>query len=466
MELSPIIICSITTLFVLLQIEAAPSERNADHDLANKELQDYQKQLEDENVQELKNLKSIPVSSLSKTKFHKAFYANENGKKEQHIESAEQVNQNGELIERMQQKINTMKNSELEKPKTHAMTEIEIPSEGIHKIYEGVIQREMSKKKYDFKHQYPDNKVNDNSVEIFGMKNIIRYQPEEMAEYIFETGDEKSVSTAVQNYLQTGVLNHKEVLAYLQQIKAALNMLEEREMREKKQEQRRFFENLYGNTKNKMDVNQALSDLKDIQQLIQDKYLKQLPEEGSLDRPYFKYDHNQEDMDGVENDGLDVETEKEDYRNLMEKLQNFENLFAKASMESVIYQLAKVLFYQSFSISGLEAQESIKQFSGFLEKQVEEGHISRNMERKVSDILLAALTDTLDEHPELLAKKTTEKSQQTSTNHNKNVTDVFMYKIVEKKNSQPSEKTHQFVKSLNLESSGILDDPKKFYTTN
>lgn len=36
-----------------------------------------------------------------------------------------------------------------------------------------------------------------------------------------------------------------------------------------------------------MDVNQALSDLKDIQQLIQDKYLKQLPEEGSLDRPYF-----------------------------------------------------------------------------------------------------------------------------------------------------------------------------------
>lgn len=38
------------------------------------------------------------------------------------------------------------------------------------------------------------------------MKNIIRYQPEEMAEYIFETGDEKSVSTAVQNYLQTGVV--------------------------------------------------------------------------------------------------------------------------------------------------------------------------------------------------------------------------------------------------------------------
>lgn len=42
----------------------------------------------------------------------------------------------------------------------------------------------------------------------------------------------------------------------------------------------------------------------------------------------------------------------------------------------------------------------------------------------ISDILLAALTDTLDEHPELLAKKTTEKSQQTSTNHNKNVTGV------------------------------------------
>lgn len=66
----------------------------------------------------------------------------------------------------MQQKLSTKQNSESEKPKTHVITEIEIPSEGIHKIYEGAIQQEMSKKKYEFKHQYPDNKVNDNSVSL------------------------------------------------------------------------------------------------------------------------------------------------------------------------------------------------------------------------------------------------------------------------------------------------------------
>lgn len=99
---------------------------------------------------------------------------------------------------------------------------------------------------------------------------------------------------------------------------------------------------------------------------------------------------------------------EKEYRNLADKLQNFENLFSESSMEGVIYQLAKVLFYQSFSMSkllknglynnrkyneiiiafsfrsdGFEAQESLKQFTTFLETQVDEGHISRNMERKV-----------------------------------------------------------------------------------
>ena len=42
------------------------------------------------------------------------------------------------------------------------------------------------------------------------------------------------------------------------------------------QEQRRFFEALYGDPKSgKMDVAQALTDLRDIQELIQDKYVKQ-----------------------------------------------------------------------------------------------------------------------------------------------------------------------------------------------
>lgn len=36
-----------------------------------------------------------------------------------------------------------------------------------------------------------------------------------------------------------------------------------------------------------MDVNQAFSDLRDIQQLIQDKYLKQFPDDENIDRLNF-----------------------------------------------------------------------------------------------------------------------------------------------------------------------------------
>lgn len=74
------------------------------------------------------------------------------------------VNKNGELIERVQQNVNTKQNSESEKPKTHVIGEIEIPSKGVHKVYEGDVQREMIKKKYDFRRQSANNKLNDNLV--------------------------------------------------------------------------------------------------------------------------------------------------------------------------------------------------------------------------------------------------------------------------------------------------------------
>lgn len=44
-------------------------------------------------------------------------------------------------------------------------------------------------------------------VQTLRMKNIVRYQPEEMAEYIYETGDEKTVTTAIENYLQIGMVS-------------------------------------------------------------------------------------------------------------------------------------------------------------------------------------------------------------------------------------------------------------------
>lgn len=44
------------------------------------------------------------------------------------------------------------------------------------------------------------------------MKNVIRYLPKEMAEYIYKTGDEKTVTMAIENYLQLGIVSWVEAV--------------------------------------------------------------------------------------------------------------------------------------------------------------------------------------------------------------------------------------------------------------
>lgn len=45
-------------------------------------------------------------------------------------------------------------------------------------------------------------------IDEFKLKNIVRYLPEEMAEYIYETGDEKTIAIAIENYLQLGIVSN------------------------------------------------------------------------------------------------------------------------------------------------------------------------------------------------------------------------------------------------------------------
>ncbi|XKL60261.1 hypothetical protein PGB90_001277 [Kerria lacca] len=347
------------------------SVRNGDNFQYTEQQPQYAKQdirkVEDENVLELKNLKSSEPSSVSEMKLQKSSYVNVNGQKERRDEFTQQVNENGELMERIKQKIQSKQESELATPDTRVLTEIEISPKGIRKPYEeDGGSRNIIKKKFKLKRRYVPNKTSNNLIDEFKLKNIVRYLPEEMAEYIYETGDEKTIAIAIENYLQLGILSREEALIYLQRIKSILNNLKEREIREKKPEEHRVFRHLYGNSRNKVDVNEALSDLRDIQELIR------------------KYELSQEENNNVDFDNnYEWENEKYESKNLNEKLQNFESLFSKSSMEEVIYHLAKILFYQSFSINGFEAQESVKEFTAFLEKQIQEGRISRSMERKV-----------------------------------------------------------------------------------
>nr|CAD7450477.1 unnamed protein product [Timema bartmani] len=93
----------------------------------------------------------------------------------------------------------------------------------------------------------------------------------------------------------------------------------------------------------------------------------------------------------------------QDYEELLERLRVADFLYTEYSLEEVIYQLAKVMFSQSLNRGSGEAQEALQKFTSFLESEAEQGHISRSLEKKVLDVLIASLTDTLTEHPHLVS---------------------------------------------------------------
>lgn len=77
-------------------------------------------------------------------------------------------------------------------------------------------------------------------------------------------------------------------------------------------------------------------------------------------------------------------------------------LYTEYSLEEVIYELAKVMFSQALLKESPQAQDALQKFIAFIEVEAAQGRISATLQRKVIDVLMAALSDTMAEHPELL----------------------------------------------------------------
>lgn len=91
-----------------------------------------------------------------------------------------------------------------------------------------------------------------------------------------------------------------------------------------------------------------------------------------------------------------------DYDESTGRLRLTDSLYAEYSLEEVIYQLAKVMFTQSLNQGSDEGQLALQKLIAFLEKEGQQGRISPALQKKVLDVLLAALSDTLHESPELM----------------------------------------------------------------
>lgn len=72
-----------------------------------------------------------------------------------------------------------------------------------------------------------------------------------------------------------------------------------------------------------------------------------------------------------------------DNEEAMERLRLADQLYKEYSLEEIIYQLAKVMFTQSLGKGNTEAQNALHKLVTFFQKEVKNGQVSRNLERKL-----------------------------------------------------------------------------------
>ncbi|XP_044258267.1 uncharacterized protein LOC123007196 isoform X2 [Tribolium madens] len=355
---------------------------------------------QDSSVRELESLKHSIGKTLEMIKTQSSVYTNNNGQKQAHAERKEQVNENGKLVSKIDQHID-IEGKESARPQGKIQTEIDVPAKGIHK---SVVQQlpEYQTLTENGNRRSEGLSETGNGIDKFNAFSGIQYSPLDMAEYVFWTGDEKGVTLAIEEFLQEGLMTREEAISFLQEIKYNLDYLKNHytqlglnaKERSRTQDTQLKYSGYAQNDK------PELKSSFDLNQLRQEATKKREPE----------VPHS---IPMMKSNG--EKSQDEDYDELLERLRVADFLYTEYSLEEVIYQLAKVMFTQSLTRGSAEAQQALQKFTNFLEIEAEQGHISRTLEKKVLDVLIASLSDTLTEHPELLSA-TRESLGATSTN--------------------------------------------------
>ncbi|CAG9559761.1 unnamed protein product [Danaus chrysippus] len=403
----------------------------------------------------------VPVKELENLKMEESSKEVDPGiQNREHVEIHRlgAVQQNGELVSRVEQHTSADSIGD-EKPKVHAQTQLDVPAEGVHKmiiqdgthvsVLEGTVHTTPATEEQTTKifhgaarlvqtgaaantptngHTAVRRAFNDVTKEIKKNERYpyagIQYSPLDMAEYVFWTGDERGVTTAIEDFLQEGMMTKEDAIAFLQEIKFNIDYLrahytqnlkaaEENAQQEKlrnfimeqnaKEYQYRptplqfpfgsnpeVFRTLPAKT---WDVNS----LGVIPSMQVSNELRNEPVKRTYD-PMLQT--NVISTSDYDRDGQIIS--EEEYEEMMDKLRAADSLYTEYTLEEIIYQLAKMMFSQSLYRSPSSARAATQRFMTFLELEAERGQLSRTIEKKVLDVMMAALTDTIGDHPELL----------------------------------------------------------------
>lgn len=146
-----------------------------------------------------------PVGCFSVLKTHAKIYTNINGKEKEVAHTKEEVDKDGSVLAKVEQRID--KTDESGRPRI--TTSLEIPSQNIHKV----IHNRLLPPAVDLKAEGPAG---------------FQYSPADIADYIFWTGDERGVTSAIEEYLKEGIMSRNDAIDFLQEIKKNLEEIQNR----------------------------------------------------------------------------------------------------------------------------------------------------------------------------------------------------------------------------------------------
>lgn len=274
----------------------------------------------------------------SKVTTHEESFHLSDGTQARHSHAEERVMANGSPVSRVSSDVEERK--ELGQPQhSRTQVQVDVPSEGLH---ETLLDEDGHRTLF---RQDPSK------------GSGIRYSPLDLALYIYKTGDEERVTLAIQELIAEGLMTAEEALNYLHSIREHLRYLTQQDTDEEKMEPQT-----------------------DLAAIVKKNNL-----------PLPLTEMNLGDPEGM----LSPEA---DYEGLMERLRNQDEQYTQYSLEEVIYQLAKIIFKQAMHRGGDEGSErALQEVATLLEKEVARGAISPEVEKKLLDVMVNSLVDSLSE---------------------------------------------------------------------
>ncbi|GAB0095694.1 mucin-5AC isoform X1 [Sergentomyia squamirostris] len=196
-----------------------------------------------------------------------------------------------------------------------------------------------------------------------------QYSAFDMAQYVFWTGDEAGVARAIEELIHENLISRENAIKLLSEIKMEIEYLQK----------------AYGTrgltrapptspTTNTPPISSSPAAELD----SKSEFLSKL--RGRVTSGQY---------------GHMLENNAVDYDEAAGRLRLADFLYAEYSLEEIIYQLAKVMFSQSLTKGSEHAHIALQRLTEFLESEGNYGRISPSLQKKVLDVLLAALSDTL-----------------------------------------------------------------------